>query len=534
MTDFVQLFEQLDQTNSTNSKLKALEDYFSKACDTDRLWAYALIAGKMPKRTVKTSELRNWAAEFAGIPNWLFEESYHTVGDLAETISLLVHSKERNGIASIELHSWIERIIALAASDIEQKKQFITSTWQALDRNGCFIFNKLITGGFRMGVSQKLAEKALARVLNKEADELAHLLMGKWNPGEITLTELLNQNKGSAHRSKPYPFCLAHALPAQPDELGNPNEWFAEWKWDGIRAQLIVREGSCYIWSRGEELISDKFPEIAALLPYFPNDCVLDGELVIRKGGQIRPFQELQSRIGRKNISKKMLLDCPAAFIAYDIFEYNGFDLRQNSLDNRRIVLQKLVQHVAVKTEKLSLSHTIEFSTWDELKVIRHKSREVQSEGLMLKRKNSVYQVGRKRGDWWKWKVDPYTIDAVLIYAMQGHGRRANLYTDYTFAVWQDGRLQPFAKAYSGLTDEEILAVDKFVKANTIEKFGPVRSVKPELVFELAFEGIQQSSRHKSGIAVRFPRISRWRKDKQVEEADTLDALRSLVQSDLS
>jgi DNA ligase-1 len=383
-----------------------------------------------------------------------------------------------------------------------------------------------------MGVSQKLAEKALARVLNKEADELAHLLMGKWNPGEITLTELLNQNKSSTHRSKPYPFCLAHALPSEPDELGIPSEWIAEWKWDGIRAQLIIREGNCFIWSRGEELITDKFPEIAALLPYFPHDCVLDGEMVIQKNGRIMPFQELQTRIGRKNISKKMLLDCPAAFIAYDIFEHKGIDLRKQALDNRRIILQELVQIVAIKTEKLSLSNTIEFATWEELKVIRQKSREVQSEGLMLKRKQSVYQVGRKRGDWWKWKVDPFTIDAVLIYAMQGHGRRANLYTDYTFAVWHEGRLQPFAKAYSGLTDEEILAVDKFVKANTIEKFGPVRSVKPELVFELAFEGIQQSTRHKSGIAVRFPRISRWRKDKKAEEADTLEALRSLVHLD--
>ena len=534
MIDFVQLFEQLDQTTSTNSKLEALEVYFRKACDTDRLWAYALIAGKMPKRTVKTSELRTWAAEFAGIPNWLFEESYHTVGDLAETISLLVHSKEIPEIASNKLHIWIEGIIALAACDIEQKKQHITSTWQSLDRNGCFIFNKLITGGFRMGVSQKLAEKALARVLNKDADELAHLLMGKWNPGEITLAELLNQNKGSAHRSKPYPFCLAHALPAQPDELGNPSDWFAEWKWDGIRAQLIVREGNCFIWSRGEELITDKFPEIAALLPYFPNDCVLDGELVIRKDQQIRPFQELQTRIGRKNISKKMLLDYPAAFIAYDMFEQEGNDLRQMSLEMRRDELKRLIEHVRPQSIHIDLSEPITFSCWDELKAIRQKSRDVQSEGLMLKRKQSVYQVGRKRGDWWKWKVDPYTIDAVLIYAMQGHGRRANLYTDYTFAVWQDGRLQPFAKAYSGLTDEEILAVDKFVKANTIEKFGPVRSVKPELVFELAFEGIQQSTRHKSGIAVRFPRISRWRKDKKAEEADTLDALRSLVQSDLA
>jgi len=528
VTDFVRLFEQLDQTNSTNEKLDALEAYFRAACDTDRLWAYALMAGKMPKRTVKTSLLRIWAAEFSGIPNWLFEESYHTVGDLAETISLLVHAKEAAKTTG-KLHVWIEGIIALSVCDEAEKKQHVLSAWNSLDRNGCFIFNKLITGGFRMGVSQKLAEKALARILEIAPDELAHLLMGKWNPAETSLQLILQQNEGTVQRSRPYPFCLAHALPSEPDELGNPNDWFAEWKWDGIRAQLIVREGNCYIWSRGEELITDKFPEIAALLPNFTTDCVLDGELVIRKDQQIRPFQELQTRIGRKNISKKMLVDSPAAFIAYDLFELAGKDIRHMPLAMRRIELAQLIEQVRPTSVCIVLSELIAFNHWEELKVIRQDARAVQSEGLMLKRKDSTYQVGRKRGDWWKWKLDPFTIDAVLIYAMQGHGRRANLYTDYTFAVWQDGRLQPFAKAYSGLTDEEILAVDKFVKSNTLEKFGPVRSVKPELVFELAFEGIQQSTRHKSGIAVRFPRISRWRKDKKAEEADTLEALKRLL-----
>lgn len=531
MIAFVQLYQELDQTSSTNAKVDAMEVYFRNACDKDRLWAYALIAGKMPKRTIKTSLMRTWAAEFSGIPHWLFEESYHTVGDLAETISLLVHSNDADAMGSDKLHVWIEEIMALSERDEEGKKQHVVNAWKMLDRNGCFIFNKLITGGFRMGVSQKLAEKALARIFQISPDELAHLLMGNWSPVKTTLHELMQQNKGTAHRSRPYPFCLAHALPSEPNELGNPSEWIAEWKWDGIRAQLIVREGNCYIWSRGEELMTDKFPEIAALLPYFPYDCVLDGELVIRKDGQIQSFQSLQTRIGRKNISKKMLMDCPAAFIAYDMFEQNGSDMRQETLERRRISLRKLVEIVSPNTEKFILSNSIAFDNWEDLKVIRQDARAFQSEGLMLKRKDSVYQVGRKRGDWWKWKIDPFTIDAVLIYAMQGHGRRANLYTDYTFAVWHEGRLQPFAKAYSGLTDEEILAVDKFVKANTIEKFGPVRSVTPTLVFELAFEGIQQSTRHKSGIAVRFPRINRWRRDKKANEADSLDTLKSLIQS---
>jgi DNA ligase-1 len=529
MKQFVQLFRQLDQTNSTRAKLDALENYFKAACNEDILWAYALMAGKMPKRSIKTSMLRTWAAEHAGIPLWLFEESYHTVGDLAETISLLVHAAETANTADQQLYRWIEGILSLSLADDLTKKHHVTEAWNRLDRIGCFIFNKLITGGFRMGVSQKLAEKALARVLNKDADELAHILMGNWNPATTDLKELLQQNQGTAHRSRPYPFCLAHALIDEPEALGTPSAWIAEWKWDGIRAQLIVREGECYIWSRGEELISDKFPEITALIPYFQSDCVLDGELVIRRNGQIQSFQELQTRIGRKNVSRKVLSERPAAFIAYDLFELNGIDLRNKPLQYRKEQLEKILVQLSAPSEQIQHSPGIEFSSWEELKEIRQKSREMQSEGLMLKRKDSHYHVGRKRGDWWKWKVDPFTIDAVLIYAMQGHGRRANLYTDYTFAVWQDGRLQPFAKAYSGLTDEEILAVDKFVKANTIEKFGPVRSVKPELVFELAFEGIQKSTRHKSGIAVRFPRISRWRKDKKAEEADTFDALKNLI-----
>ena len=531
MNQFVNLFKQLDQTNSTLAKLEALESYFSQACNEDRLWAYALMAGKMPKRSIKTSLLRTWAAEHAGIPLWLFEESYHTVGDLAETISLLVHNSTANQETSGSLHLWIEGILALAGTDDDAKKRHVAEAWNRLDRAGCFIFNKLITGGFRMGVSQKLAQKALARVLNKDADELAHILMGNWNPAKTHLNELLQQNEGSAHRSRPYPFCLAHALSDEPEALGATSDWIAEWKWDGIRAQLIVREGECYIWSRGEELISDKFPEITALLPYFQANCVLDGELVIRRDGQIQSFQELQTRIGRKNVSRKMIAERPAAFIAYDLFELNGIDQRSKPLEYRKQQLELLLIQLSEKSDLMHLSPSIEFSSWKELKEIRQKSREMQSEGLMLKRRDSQYQVGRKRGDWWKWKVDPFTIDAVLIYAMQGHGRRANLYTDYTFAVWHEGRLQPFAKAYSGLTDEEIIAVDKFVKANTIEKFGPVRSVHPLLVFELAFEGIQLSTRHKAGIAVRFPRINRWRKDKKAEEADTLPMLKDMLEN---
>jgi DNA ligase-1 len=320
---------------------------------------------------------------------------------------------------------------------------------------------------------------------------------------------------------------LAYALEQAPEELGNENDWLAEYKWDGIRGQIIVRNNEIFIWTRGEELVTEKYPELYALKNILPNGTVLDGELMAYKNNTILSFQHLQKRIGRKTVSKKLLAEIPVAFFAYDILEHNGQDIRELPLMHRRELLEKLlanINHAGV----VLLSEKVTFSSWSELINIQANARNINAEGLMLKNLNAPYEVGRKKGNWWKWKVSPYTIDAVMIYAMQGHGRRANLFTDYTFAVWDNGALVPFAKAYSGLTDKEILAVDKFVKLNTIEKFGPVRSVKAELVFEIAFEGIALSTRHKSGIALRFPRIARWRKDKPAAEANTLDDLKSL------
>lgn len=528
MRQFTSLFQRLDQTRSTHEKVAALVNFFRDANPEDGIAALALLTGRRPKRTVNTNMLRSWAAECSGIPEWLFEESYHTVGDLAETIALLVDGTPSPD-STYSLSDRLRQLKSLEGTDEEVKKSCITEAWRTMDPQERFLFNKLITGGFRIGVSQKLVEKALAAVYNLEADVLAHRLTGNWTIESTTLYDLINQKVSAEDLSKPYPFALAHPLQDTPESLGNRNKWIAEWKWDGIRCQVIVRGNTLFLWSRGEELITQKFPELHQLESQVPNGTVIDAELVIFKEGKVQPFQQLQTRIGRKTISKKQLSENPAALIAYDIFELNGEDCRNKTLIERRNNLEQIIKNAA--SDVLLISERIETTDWDELAELRLKAREFQAEGLMLKRLESAYQVGRKRGDWWKWKLDPMSVDAVLIYAMQGHGRRANLYTDYTFAVWnQDGRLIPFTKAYSGLTDAEIKEVDAFVKANTIEKFGPVRSVKPELVFEIGFEGIQHSSRHKSGVALRFPRMLRWRKDKTAAEADQLQSLFALLE----
>jgi DNA ligase-1 len=525
MQQFAQLYKSLDETNSSNEKILLLRNYFAVADAQDVLWAVALMTHKRPKRTVKVSLIKEWAAELSGVPFWLFEESYHIVGDLAETISHI--TPEKDNTLNFSLAECIQQIALLAHKTEAEKKAYIIAIWQHTNSWVRFVFNKLITGGFRVGVSEKLIVKALALWLNKEENQIAHRLMGNWSPFETTLQALLLQENFADNLSKPYPFFLAYALEQAPEELGNENDWLAEYKWDGIRGQIIVRNNEIFIWTRGEELVTEKYPELHALKSFLPNGTVLDGELMAYKNNTILSFQHLQKRIGRKTVSKKLLAEIPVAFFAYDILEHNGQDIRELPLTHRRELLEKLlvnINHAGV----VLLSEKVTFSSWSELINIQANARNINAEGLMLKNLNAPYEVGRKKGNWWKWKVSPYTIDAVMIYAMQGHGRRANLFTDYTFAVWDNGALVPFAKAYSGLTDKEILAVDKFVKLNTIEKFGPVRSVKAELVFEIAFEGIALSTRHKSGIALRFPRIARWRKDKPAAEANTLDDLKSL------
>jgi DNA ligase 1 len=524
MRHFSVLISRLDQSNKTSDKLDALMDFFRLADDHDKVWAIAIFSHRRPKRQVSTRQLREWCAETTGIPDWLFEESYHSVGDLAETIALLLPpstlKSEKN------LSEWIDFLNNLEFLAENEKKTAIMQAWNELDQTGRFVFNKIITGGFRIGVSQNLLTRALSKVLNLDKSQVAHALMGNWDPRQINFADLFDQNELTQDLSKPYPFFLAHPLESLPEELGQVSEWQAEWKWDGIRGQLIRRKGEIFLWSRGEELINEKFPELAGLAEILPDGTVIDGEIMAYREGKPLPFSLLQTRISRKNVSKKQLLEAPAAFLAYDMLEYQGEDIRNNPLKSRRQLLENLLREFPHPS--LHISPSLEKSTWNELIEIRNQSRENLAEGLMLKRLDSPYETGRKRGSWWKWKIEPLTIDGVMIYAQKGHGRRADLYSDYTFGVWDGDTLVPFAKAYSGLTDAEMREVDAFVKKNTRERFGPVRTVKAELVFEIAFEGIQDSPRHKSGIALRFPRILRWRKDKLKEEANTLKDLKAL------
>ncbi len=527
MKKFAHLFYRLDQTNKTNEKVAVLKEYLTEAPDKDKLWSLALFTHKRPKRPVNTTLLKTWAAEMAGLPDWLFNESYQVVGDLSETIALLLPAPAEE--QDFTLSYWVDYIRKMAKLPEREKKELILGAWQVMEPGERFVFNKIMSGSFRVGISQNLMVRAIAEVLDKDKAVVAHQLMGSWHPDTTGFLQLFNENDSAANLSRPYPFFLAHALDNPPESLGEEEKWLAEWKWDGIRSQLILRKGEFYIWSRGEELITEKFPELSALSKHLPDGIAIDGELLAFKDGQVLPFNDLQTRISRKNVTKKYLAEAPAIIFAYDLPEFNGEDIRSAPLSERRARLEKLVKELD-QPDLLRLSPAVPFNSWQELYEKRLLSREMVAEGLMLKSKYSTYQVGRKRGDWWKWKVDPLTIDGVLVYAQKGKGRRADLYTDYTFAVWnQNKELIPFTKAYSGLTDQEIKQVDNFIKRHTKERFGPVRTVEPELVFEIAFEGIQESKRHKSGVALRFPRILRWRHDKKAEDANTLVELQEML-----
>ncbi len=531
---FAELVATLGTSTKTNDKLDALADYFSIANDKDKVWVIAIFSGRRPKRAVSSTQLQEWCIEMISLPTWLFEESYHTVGDLAETIALLLPQNEISP-QHFSLHYLLEQLISIEKENELIRKKFILDAWANMNKGERFVFNKLITGGFRIGVSQKMMVNAIAKIVNLDASVIAHRISGNWDPVTVSFEDLLSEHSTNIDHSKPYPFYLAYALEDELATLGEPQEWIAEWKWDGIRGELIKRGGKLFVWSRGEELVTDKFPEYSLLQNILTDGTVIDGEIICLSPTQSDnidfmplPFSVLQTRIGRKNITRKQLTEAPVGFIAYDLLEYNGEDYRDYPMQERRDMLEKIV---SVANQKFfRISPTIEFNSWEELSLIRSKARDIGSEGVMLKRKNSIYQVGRKRGDWWKWKIDPLVIDAVMVYAQKGHGRRSNLYTDYTFAVKDADKLVTFTKAYSGLTDKEFSEVDYFVKRNSLEKFGPVRTVKPELVFEIAFEGIAASNRHKSGVALRFPRINRWRKDKKPDEINTLDDLKKMLE----
>lgn len=570
MERFAKLFARLDQTNKTGEKVEAIAAYFREVDPASATWGLYFLSGQKLQRVVSSSLLRQWAIEVAQIEPWLFDECYEAVGDLGETISLIVPraSDAQHEVASTRtLADWVEQVlIPLRRLTVAEQRTAIIASWQQVNQVACLVLNKLLTGSFRVGVSQKLVVRGLATASGIEAEVLAHRLMGTWSPSAQFFAELVNPDGGDAAVSRPYPFFLASPLEGEPGELGDVAQWQAEWKWDGIRAQVVRRQGQTYIWSRGEELMKDRFPELEQEAEYLLDGTVLDGEIVGRLDGAILPFAQLQRRIGRTQLGPKILREVPVAYLMFDVLEQQGKDVRGATLRERRQMLQEIVadltekcaSDMAAQAQSSLLGLTddrdedqasgeagggktfarelhfvlpglVEAGSWDELARIRGRSRQEHAEGLMLKRLDAPYRVGRPRGDWWKWKILPYTIDAVLIYAQRGHGKRASLYTDYTFGVWDGEALVPFAKAYSGLTDKEIARVDRFVRQNTLERFGPVRSVRPELVFELAFENIQISTRHKSGIAVRFPRILRWREDKPINEADSLSTIRSML-----
>ncbi len=530
MKRFARLFTRLDQTTKTTAKVDALADYFGAAPEADRLWTIALLSGRRPRRGVTTTLLRRWAAERAGLPLWLFEESYPIVGDLAETIALILPDAQSESDESLSY--WIGYTRELGPLSEDEKRARILSAWDRLGTTERFVFNKLITGGFRMGVSQKLMTRALSRATGIDEAELSHRLMGDWTPETTSFEALILTHDPTADLSKPYPFYLAYQLDEGPASLpegrSDPGDWAAEHKWDGIRGQLILRGGAHFLWSRGEELMTDRFPELAAATDFVPDGTVLDGEVLAWRDEAPLPFNDLQKRIGRKTVPKKLLAEAPVVLRAYDLLEHEGLDIRDRPFAERRALLDRMIAACPPEAN-LRLSPLLDFTDWDGLAAIRETSRDIGAEGVMLKRHDSPYLSGRKKGDWWKWKVDPLTVDAVLIYAQQGSGRRANLFTDFTFAAWDGKDLVPFTKAYSGLTDAEFRQITAWVRRNTQQRFGPVRQVTPKHVFEIAFEGIQESPRHKSGIALRFPRMSRWRHDKPLTEANTLDDLRAML-----
>jgi len=525
MKDFAALFTRIDESTKTSVKTAALADYFTAASPDDRLWTIALFTGRRPKRTITATSLREWAAEVAGLPDWLFEESYSIAGDLAETISLVLPPAKQDIDRSLSY--WISYIKSLSILDADARKTGILDAWDSLPSTERFLFTKLLTGGFRIGVSAKLITRALSQSTGQPEPQLTHKLMGNWTPDTVTWETLIEADDPTADQSRPYPFYLAHPLDGF-DTLGEPADWNAERKWDGIRGQLIIRGGTHHLWSRGEDLMTDRFPELAQLTDYLPDGTVIDGEILAFADETPLSFNALQKRIGRKTVPKKLLAEAPVILMAYDLLEHAGRDIRETALKDRRTALKILIDSVPV-TVPLRLSTSLPFATWNDLVAARDQSRALNAEGLMLKRRDSPYLAGRKRGDWWKWKIDPLTIDAVMIYAQAGHGRRANLFTDYTFAVRDGNDLVPFTKAYSGLTDAEFREITAWVRKNTLQRFGPVRQVPAEHVFEIAFEGIQASPRHKSGVALRFPRMLRWRRDKPVDQANTLDDLKEML-----
>jgi DNA ligase-1 len=527
MKRFAALYDAIDRTTSTNAKVAAMVQYFRTAPAPDAAWGVFFLTGRRLKRLVPSAAIRDWTLSATGLDEWLLQECYAVVGDGAETAALVLDQIAVESTVDISLAEWVERrILPLRHLDPAAQQAQVGSWWVTLERLERFMLLKILTGELRVGVSQTLVVRALAEAAGLPATIIAARIMGEWSPTGEWFAALLSQEHTDDDSSRPYPFFLASPLDEPVETLGPPADWMVEWKWDGIRAQLVRRAGAAHLWSRGEELITIRFPEIAAAATRLPDGTVIDGEVLAYREGRPLPFSALQQRIGRQKQVAQMVRAVPVVFMAYDLLENEGVDVRERPLEQRRQLLEALVDS---EIGVLRASPLVAAQAWEELTALRTQSRDRGVEGLMLKRRSSPYRVGRRRGDWWKWKIDPYTIDAVLIYAQPGSGRRASLLTDYTFGVWNEGELVPIAKAYSGLSNDEIAEMDRWIRRHTRERFGPVRHVEPLQVFELGFEAIARSTRHRSGIAVRFPRMLRWRKDKKPEEADTLEGVRGLL-----
>ncbi|WP_284336579.1 ATP-dependent DNA ligase [Comamonas sp. NoAH] len=551
MSRFTQLYQALDQAGGNKDRVQALQSYFAQVEPSEASWAiYVLSGGKInagKNRIATTTELRAWLADLVRLPDWMVDDCYRQVGDLAETLALLVESQRsaaniatstpsRSAIWSVpqaesSLLEWIEGfLLPLVHEPPVVRQHAIQRAWIQLDVWSRFVFNKLLTGSLRVGVSKRMLQSSLAPVAGISEADMAHRLIGEWVPSPEAYLELIHPDTSELTKNKPYPFYLASPLQEELSQLGNPSDWQVEWKWDGIRVQLIRRQNQQpYLWSRGEERLDGRFPELEMQALALPPGVVLDGELLAwdAESQRPRPFVALQKRIQKRLPSSKLQQTVPVHILFYDLLELDGEDFRLQPLEHRRSELANLLHRI--NAPGLQISNEIEFSDWQHLAEVRSQSDEMGAEGLMIKQRSSPYLEGRKRGSWWKWKIDPMTIDAVLVYAQSGSGRRSTLHTDYTFAVWNEaGHLVPVAKAYSGLTDAELLSMDKWIRSHTIERFGPVRSVEPLKVFEIAFEAVNLSKRHKSGVAVRFPRILRLREDKKPQDADHLHTLLSL------
>jgi DNA ligase-1 len=590
MRAFRELYDELDATTSTNAKVAALERFFRTAPAEDGAWALALMTGRRPRRVVSAAALVRWARDVSGVESWLFDECMMAVGDTAETISLVLEGvgvvalREAGGAGDVSegeeagLATWMEeRILPLRGLDEADQRARVTQWWREHDRGTVYILCKLLTGGLRVGASKTLAIRGLAAAIGRDVAEVSHRVMGDWRPtagfirslAEDVSTVDATEREAVERASRPYPFFLASPIESAPGAaeaiaaatgasgaradatpeavarsladaigrvLGPITGYQLEWKWDGIRAQLIRRGGRTFLWSRGEELITERFPEIVEAARRLPDGCVLDGEVLAWKDGRAMGFQSLQRRIAREDVSRQIRVSVPCVFMAYDVLELDGVDIREKTTGQRREIVERVVAAAnagtgvaGVDVARLLVSPRVEVVLWEEAAMLRAGSRERGVEGLMVKSLDAPYRVGRVKGDWWKWKIEPYSADLVLIYAQPGHGRRAGLLTDYGFAAWENGSLVAVTKAYSGLNQREIEELDGWIRAHTRERFGPVRSVDATHVFEIAFEGAALSGRNRSGIALRFPRISRWRRDKTPADADSIESIRTLV-----